>query len=250
MKPLAIHHIASGSDGNAILVDDGQTKLLFDAGLPYKKLARKIAFSQLAGVFVTHEHADHSKAVPELLRRGIPVFLSRGTWMALEIESGPFYAIKHKEAIRRGTFQVMAFNVHHDAAEPLGFLFESQYGAKGIYIADSAYVNYSFKGITHFLIECNYTEEKLAAGEYSEFLKNRIRRTHMSFANIKRFLANSDLSKAEEIHLIHLSSANSDAKRFVKEIQELTGVPTYTKDPSYEGYIRAKKPKTLASPKM
>ena len=42
-------------------------------------------------------------------------------------------------------------------------------------------------------------------------------------ANVKEFLRANDLSKVEEIHLLHLSDGNSDEARFKREIQELTG---------------------------
>ena len=49
----------------------------------------------------------------------------------------------------------------------------------------------------------------------------------MELKTVKDFLSANDLSKVIEIHLIHLSSANSDAERFRKEIQAITGKPVY-----------------------
>ncbi|HDB8933588.1 TPA: hypothetical protein O7L22_002822, partial [Staphylococcus aureus] len=37
----------------------------------------------------------------------------------------------------------------------------------------------------------------------------------------------NDLTRLEEIHLIHLSSQNSNAKYIKREIQKVTGVPVY-----------------------
>ena len=37
----------------------------------------------------------------------------------------------------------------------------------------------------------------------------------------------NDLSKLEEIHLIHLSSNNANATYIKQSIQEVTGVPVY-----------------------
>lgn len=41
--------------------------------------------------------------------------------------------------------------------------------------------------------------------------------------NVKKFLLANDLSKVEAIFLLHLSDNNSNAERFKREVQELTG---------------------------
>lgn len=251
---MQIHHIASGSDGNAILVSDGETHLLLDAGLSYRKLTDELRQagvrpSELAGVLLTHEHTDHSKAVPELLRRGSDVYLSLGTFHALnkiKKKNGwesimPFNPVinplefeiddkgqKNYYQHEIGSWLVKPFDVLHDASEPLGFMFRSEAtGDKGVYISDSAIVDYDFKGITHWIIEANYAEDLLEAGDYHPAVKRRVRKNHFSLENLKTFLGTSDLSKTKQIVLVHLSDSNSDAQLFVDELQKLTGVPCY-----------------------
>ena len=41
------------------------------------------------------------------------------------------------------------------------------------------------------------------------------------------FLRANDLSRVKEIHLLHLSDENSNAERFKREIQEISGKPVY-----------------------
>lgn len=236
---MQINHIASGSDGNCILVDDGHSKLVLDAGLSYNKLARKVRFSEVAGVLITHCHQDHCKAAEELARRGVDIYMSMGAWTAInpeyvvlqptileydELDGQKYY---HQHQI--GSWFVKPFAAIHDTPEPLGFLFQStETGAKGLYIVDSGFIQYDFKGITHFLIEANYSEPLLEAGPYDDYLKDRVRQNHFSLENLKKFLRTSDLSKTEEIYLLHLSDANSDEQQFKNEIERLTGVPVYT----------------------
>jgi hypothetical protein len=50
-------------------------------------------------------------------------------------------------------------------------------------------------------------------------------KSHFSLENVKRFLQANDLSRVQEIWLLHLSDGNSDETRFKREIQELTGKP-------------------------
>jgi phosphoribosyl 1,2-cyclic phosphodiesterase len=58
-------------------------------------------------------------------------------------------------------------------------------------------------------------------------MKRRLLKTHLSIDNAKDFLRANDLSRVQEIHLIHLSDGNSDEARFKREIQALTGKPVY-----------------------
>lgn len=228
---MEINHIASGSSGNAIIVGDGETRLLLDAGISYKKIARWIRPTSLAGVLITHEHGDHSKAVPELVRRGVQIYASKGTWesMADEIPLCIMRVLKHLDQREIGSWTVLPFDVKHDAAEPMGFLFQSNVtGEKGVYIADSAYVQYNFSGVTHWIIEANYADEILETSDDEEWLKDRIRQSHFSFDDLCRFFDDSDLSKTEEIHLVHLSDRNSHEEQFKRKLQSRYGVPVYT----------------------
>jgi DNA-binding transcriptional MerR regulator len=58
-------------------------------------------------------------------------------------------------------------------------------------------------------------------------MKKRLLRLHFSLENVKEFLRANDLSKVQEIWLLHLSDNNSDEERFKREIMELTGKVVY-----------------------
>lgn len=140
-------------------------------------------------------------------------------------------AVKSKEQFNIGTWTILPFETEHDAAEPLGFLLANAAGDKLLYATDTYYVRYRFRGLSHIMVECNYSVDILRAnveaGIVPAELKNRLLRSHFSLENVKEFLKANDLSKVQEIWLIHLSDGNSDAERFKREIQELTGKPTY-----------------------
>lgn len=227
---IRINVIASSSKGNAITVSDGSSTLLLDAGLSYKKLSRSVKLSEVEAVLITHEHADHSKGVPELIRRGVDVMMSYGTAQAVMPECDWPYMniVSHLKQTETEGWIILPFNVKHDAAEPLGFLIQSKTtGEKLVYIVDSAYVAYDFTGVTHWLVEANYHEAGLEASELHPAVIRRIRSSHMSLENLQKFFAGCDLSTAKEIHLLHLSDNHSDEELFVQEIQRQTGVPTY-----------------------
>lgn len=230
---INITSLASSSRGNAHLVTDGVTPLLLDCGLPFKELLRRSDFglTGLAGVLVTHEHKDHSKAVTDLMKAGIDVYLTAGTAEALGIEHHRLGVIQAKKQLKIGSWTILPFDIEHDAQEPVGFLLANQTGDKLLYATDTYYVRYKFPGLTHIMVECNYAEDilqaNLEAGAVPVAHRNRLLKSHFSLENVKAFLKANDLSKVQEIYLIHLSEGNSDAARFKAEIQRLAGKPVY-----------------------
>lgn len=165
------------------------------------------------------------------MRSGIDCYISAGTAEALGLSGHRVHIIKAKQQFRIGTWTVLPFDTQHDAAEPLGFLLANQYGDKLLYATDTYFLQYKFRGLTHIMVECNYAEDileaNIASGAIDPVLKNRLVRSHFSLAGVKEFLRANDLSHVKEIWLLHLSNGNSDAARFKREIQELTGKEVY-----------------------
>lgn len=225
--------LASGSSGNAYHVSDGHTELLIECGINFRDIQKALNFktSNLAGCLITHEHKDHTKGLKDVLRAGIDVYASQGTIDQEGIKHHRLKPIQAKKQFEIGTWKVLPFDVEHDVAEPLGFLLMNQEGEKLLFATDTYYVRYKFKGLTHIAVECNYSldilEENIAAGIVPEIMKKRLLRSHFSLENVKEFLKANDLSKVQEIHLLHLSNNNSDERRFKSEIQKLTGKPVY-----------------------
>lgn len=228
---MKINHIASGSSGNAVTISDGQTMLMLDAGIRYQNLAvaRLINLTDIEAVFVTHSHNDHCVAVPEMIRRGMTVYMSEGCRKEI-VPSKICPTLGHMDTTAEGTFKVMAFDVIHDTPEPLGFMFQSYYSdEKGIYIADSKCPNYVIDGLTHLIVECNFQQNRLENNDkLDESVKERIRRNHMSLESLVEWLSSMNLMSAKEIHLIHMSTSHCHPKEAVDTIQQATGIPTYT----------------------
>lgn len=230
---IEITVIASGSKGNCYRITDGSTPLLLECGITFREIQYGLGFrlSEIEGCLVTHEHKDHSKAMNDIMRAGIDIYTSKGTAEAVGASG---HRIKHIEAkwqFSIGTWTILPFDVQHDVAEPLGFLLVNQLGEKLLFATDTYYIKYRFDGLTHIMVECNYDPEVLRhnveVGLVPSDLKNRLLKSHMSLDNAKEFLKANDLSKVQEIHLIHLSDGNSNEERFKKEIKELTGKLVY-----------------------
>ena len=182
---------------------------------------------RLALYLTSTSYADHSKAVKDIMRVGIDCYMSRGTVEALGLSGHRLNIIKAKQQFKIGSWTILPFETQHDARDPLGFLLANQDGEKLLYATDTYFIRYRFQGLTHIMIETNYSMDILRAnveaGLVEPTLKTRILKSHFSLENVKKFLQANDLSKVEAIFLLHLSDNNSNAERFKREVQELTG---------------------------
>lgn len=230
---LQVRPLASSSAANATLLEHGTSRLLLDAGLPYRELQRltRHAVSSLDGVLVTHEHGDHARGVRDLLTRArVDVYATRGTLDALDLPEGsPAHALQPLTPTRIGAWTVVAFPVRHDAAEPCGFL--ARLGdARVLYVTDAAFTPYRTRGLTHVLVEANHDPALVAAsvdaGRIDARLASRIRQNHASLDATLELLSRLDLSRTEEVWLMHLSDGHSDARAFRDAVERQTGVPT------------------------
>lgn len=226
---IQIKTLATGSKGNCYHITDGSAPLLLECGISFKDIQKGVNFetSNLGGVLVTHEHKDHCKGVESVLNRGLDVYMSEGTREALELQHHRIKTIKSKEQFRVGTWTILPFDVQHDVNEPLGFLLQSDNGGKLLFATDTYYVKYRFKGLTHIMIECNYDQQTLDENVDScrvhPAMKKRVMRSHFSLENLLEFFKANDLSKVEEIHLLHLSDGNSNMERIFKAVARATG---------------------------
>lgn len=221
----------SGSSGNCYRIQDGTDTLLLEAGLPFKQMREALSFrlSTLAGVLVSHSHGDHAKGVKDLVKAGVDVYCHPDTAQEIGVSGHRVHTLEPLKTIQVGGFYVMPFPLVHDISN-YGYLV-----AKGrhklVYMTDTQFCPYRFEGLTHVAIETNHAADILwgnvRQGHIPPSLGKRIRETHMSLETAKGFLQANDLSRVEQVFLLHLSSANSDEARFKREVQEITGCPVY-----------------------
>lgn len=223
--------LGSSSAGNAyILRSSSGEKLLIECGVDDTRLLDALDYDlqNLSGCLLSHEHGDHSRVARWVTYRRIPLYCSEGTAWALQMQHDPMVRmIKAKMPTRVGSFLVYPFDVKHDASEPLGFLIEHKEMGRLLFVTDSYLLRYGFRGVTHWLIECNYNtdilQERLASGAVHPAQYKRTLLSHMSYEACRKTLLASDLSATRHILLIHLSDGNSDADRCRKGIEEATG---------------------------
>jgi phosphoribosyl 1,2-cyclic phosphodiesterase len=225
--------LASSSAGCCYLLSAGDdAPLLIECGIPLRQIRERTLFgiADLAGCIVSHEHLDHSQSAKPLMTCAVNVYAPVGVFERLGCAGHHrAKAIAGGSVFDVGAFTVMAFDAVHDV-ETLGFVVCHREG-KLLYLTDTAYSRYRIDGLTHIAVECNYSRDLLMANTmrgdiHTERFKRTVR-NHMRLERLLEMLKANDLSQVQEIHLLHLSDANSDEAEFADTVRRATGVPVY-----------------------
>jgi phosphoribosyl 1,2-cyclic phosphodiesterase len=231
---MDIKVLASGSSGNAYLVDDGYTNILLDCGIPAATIRERCGFTlhEIDSCLVTHAHQDHCKSIGDLAAKSIDIYTAQETIDACHVRGHRLHAIAPLNVFEIGTFKVTPFDVQHDAPMPLGFLLESKpLGERLLYITDTPYLKYKIGKLDYILAECNYDPDSLHAaedtGRTDYALASRIVKSHMNVDTLVKMLTANDLSKLKQIYLLHMSDANSNAELIRKMVQRATGAEVF-----------------------
>jgi phosphoribosyl 1,2-cyclic phosphodiesterase len=226
--------IASSSHGNAYLIEsEGVAPLLIECGIPMRQLQERLSFglSRLAGCLVSHQHGDHAKAVKDMLKTSVDVYMSIETAEALEVsQHHRINILMAGDMAAVGEWLVLPCDLAHDVPTH-GFFIQAPDGEKLLFIPDTAYIRNRFEGINILAIECNNMEEILSgnivSGHMPASLGHRVRRSHMSLERVISMMKANDLSRCRAIWLLHLSDANSNEELMRRKVQETVGVPVY-----------------------
>lgn len=223
---MQIQTLATGSSGNAYIISDGSSKLLLECGVTIQRLKQGSGFglSRIAGCLVTHEHQDHAKAARDILAQGLPpLYMSQGTAAACGLKLPGRQIMKAGQQTSIGTFTVLPFTVVHDAAEPLGWLIQSNATTQRLVFAtDTRLLDYTFPHLNHIMVECNHLGLD-SMGETNFFLARRVVENHMSLEECLRFIKRQDLTSVTDITLLHLSSVHGDPVTMQKAVAAATG---------------------------
>jgi phosphoribosyl 1,2-cyclic phosphodiesterase len=215
--------LASGSKGNSIYLETGKSRILIDAGLSASELLRRLGSvgidgSELDAILISHEHTDHVRGAGTLARKlKKPILVSHQTCKAgssifgkvevIEFESGSNFVFND--------IRIDPFPITHDAADPVGFVIESDEGRFGIATdlgIATRLVKEKLKGCRVVVLESNHDEEMLLNGPYPWYLKQRIksRHGHLSNRESAELLDEIIHPGLNAVFLAHLSEVNND----------------------------------------
>ena len=229
--------LASGSSGNALLVQTGRTAVLVDAGLSARMLTSRlrqvgVTPHMLSAVLLTHEHSDHaSGAVAFATQHDLPLISDPRTlaavfeqsaakaWMAQAGQATPARAIERVElavgaSSKLHDLDIRSFPVSHDAVAPCGYVLST--GAWNVCVAiDTGEAHEpvieAIRGAQLVVLEANHEKDRLLAGPYPWHLKRRILSAtgHLSNEQASQALIRVLDDRPCWVWLAHLSRTNN-----------------------------------------
>ena len=230
---MTIHTLASGSEGNCLLLSDGGVHLLLDAGISTRRikaglLQLGLTMADVDGVLITHEHSDHVSGLQTMVKHHrIPIYTSPGTARQLA------YRIAGIESLLRpvepgtvfsvGDCRVTVFRTSHDAAQSVDYRVD---GSTAVgFLTDTGYVTpeaeAALAGVDTLVLESNHDVEWLRSGPYPYSLKARILgdEGHLSNDAAAEFAARMARCGTRCIILAHLSRENNTPQRAWDTVQ-------------------------------
>ncbi len=241
---MRLHILASGSKGNASIVEDETTgrAFLIDCGICKRDLFTRseelgVHLSQIEGIIISHEHSDHTKGLgvvlrglgklgiePRLYASKAVAYASRDIASVCDPDAAP-YELCDIEYFSVGSqlsvagMSLYPFATSHDAAESFGFRVElkdtSAHTQALGYMTDTGYVPpAAFEMLSDcqlLALESNHDVDMLNSGPYPYSLKQRVasNRGHLSNTQASQALECLLSEKLEQVVAMHISENNN-----------------------------------------
>ena len=232
---IHLHVLASGSKGNAALVEGPGGLVLVDDGLSRRALLGRadelgVDADRIVGVILTHEHSDHVGGLTVFCNRFEgPLFATAGTAGARRyLAELPFELVGHSDEFELAGMRVRTFPTSHDVADPVGLRFSTEDDALGFCtdtgeLGDEA-LN-ALAGTRILALESNHDEHMLATGDYPSYLKARVAGPtgHLSNAQAAAALEQLVGEDTETVVAMHLSQENNRPSVCVRMLAAAVG---------------------------
>lgn len=230
-SPFSIRVLMSSSSANVSLLHVEGDYYLIDCGASKTKITQLLAanglkLAELAGIFITHSHSDHTKGLAMMTKYStVPVFLD--TITAREIKQRAEFQASGNTAhfqpwketqFQLGALQVQVLETSHDTDYSCGFKFQYQ-DKTLVYLTDLGTIDANLlaqsKGAHCYIFESNHEPELLAATNRPAHIKKRILSDHGHLNNKQsaKYLQQLITAETQAVILAHLSQeANTEAQ--------------------------------------
>jgi phosphoribosyl 1,2-cyclic phosphodiesterase len=218
--------LGSGSEGNALLIESGATRIMIDCGFGLKEAETRLHRLQvepgsIKALIVTHEHSDHiGGAAKFCAKHGAQLMMTYGTHWAAQHHYRANYSsltlrcFDSAEIFGVDDLEVHPFPVPHDARQPVQCVVTD--GALRIGVLTdvgeiTSTIEAALSGCDALMLEANHDAEMLRNGKYPPSLKRRISgpQGHLSNAASAAMLTRIDCSKLQHLVAAHLSQSNN-----------------------------------------
>ena len=237
---IHLHVLASGSKGNASIVEGPEGSVLVDCGISRRALLGRaeelgVDVSRVVAVVLTHEHSDHVGGLSVFCNRfDGPLFATAGTVAARRyLTELPFTLVGHEDELELAGMRVRTFPTSHDVADPIGLRFSTTDDALG-FCTDTGELGEealdALAGTRILALESNHDERMLATGDYPAYLKARVGGPtgHLSNAQAAEALDRLVGPDTETVVAMHLSQENNRPSLCVRTLAEAVGAEVAT----------------------
>lgn len=228
----------SGSCGNCYYIYTEKIGILIDAGIGVRKLKKYfmnygLNLKNIRCILVTHDHADHVKAVGSLSNSyNLPVYTTENVHEGIKKNYCVHKKINEENirTIEKGKdfciddFTISVFNIPHDSFENIGFKIKYE-NLTFCLMTDIGHMTDEMeeyiREANYLVIEANHDEDMLLNGPYPEYLKRRVYgdKGHLSNKQCGLTLKKNATNKLNHVWLCHLSQENNHPELARKTVE-------------------------------
>lgn len=230
--------LGSGSSGNSYFLYTENYGILIDAGIGIRQLKKHfqtygLSLTQIKAILVTHDHADHIKAVGTLSADfGINVYatqlvhegICRNYCVTKKVKDEKAKIIEKEKMFKLNDFEITPFHVPHDSTDNVGYSIQC-HDVNFCLITDAGHVEEHFatyiSKANYLVLEANHDVDMLMMGPYPAYLKGRITgpKGHLSNASAAEVLTQNVSPHMKHVWLCHISEENNHPEIAKKTVE-------------------------------